>query len=76
MTEETNTENLEMPDEADTNKPKMSKPKQSTRKPKPKRDFPLYSIEESKKVVEAIKNLNAGNPWAPREALIKSLSMG
>ena len=44
-----------------------SKPKATKRKQKPKRDFPQYSIEESKVVVEAIKELNAGNPWAPAD---------
>jgi hypothetical protein len=42
---------------------------------KPKREFPQYSIEESKKVVEAIKELNAGNPWAPGE-IAAAIEMG
>lgn len=45
------------------------------RKPKPKREFPQYSIEESKKIVEVIKDLNAGNPWAPTD-IASALDMG
>lgn len=33
----------------------------------PKRSFPRHSLEESRKLSEAIKNYNAGNPWSPKE---------
>ena len=42
---------------------------------KPKRTFPQYSIEESRKIAEAIKQFNAGNPWAPKE-IASVLKMG
>ncbi|MDP3391286.1 MAG: hypothetical protein Q8Q40_09285 [Methylococcaceae bacterium] len=47
----------------------------STRKIKPKREFPQHSIEESKAVLEVIKEKNAGNPWAPSE-VATALEMG
>ena len=49
-----------------------AKPK---RKVKPKREFPQHSIEDCKKVLEVIKDLNAGNPWASGE-IAKALEMG
>lgn len=44
-------------------------------KPKVKRDFPQHSIEESRKVLDAIKEFNAGNPWSPAE-IATALEMG
>lgn len=41
--------------------------KTTSKKPKPKREFPQYTIEESRKIITCIKELNAGNPWAPGE---------
>jgi hypothetical protein len=37
--------------------------------PKSKRTFPHFSIEEARKIADAIKNLNMGNPWAPADIL-------
>jgi hypothetical protein len=36
---------------------------------KSKRTFPHFSIEEARKIADAIKNLNMGNPWAPADIL-------
>lgn len=58
-----------MPD--DSTQPK-SKP---SRKAKPKRDFPQHSIEDSKAVLEVIKEKNAGNPWSPTD-VAAALGMG
>lgn len=45
------------------------------KKAKPKKNFPQSSIEESKKVLDVIKEFNAGNPWSPTE-VAKALGMG
>jgi hypothetical protein len=50
-------------------KPRSKKPA------KPKRTFPQYTIEESRKIADAIKQFNAGNPWAPKE-IAAVLKMG
>lgn len=77
MNDDTGTENPgdenkpESPKSGTAAKPK-AKPK---RKPKPKREFPQHCVEESKKVVEVIKDLNAGNPWAPTD-IASALDMG
>lgn len=42
---------------------------------KPKREFPQYSIEESRKILDAIKDFNAGNPWSPAE-IASALGLG
>lgn len=69
---------IEMDDKANIQKAKpvkkttQAKPK---RKVKPKREFPQHSIEDCKKVLEVIKDLNAGNPWASGE-IAKALEMG
>tara|TARA_Y100000310_G_scaffold296833_1_gene329414 strand:+ start:339 stop:1034 length:696 start_codon:yes stop_codon:yes gene_type:complete len=47
----------------------------SKRKSKPKRDFPQHTIEDSKVIVDVIKDLNAGNPWAPSN-IASALNMG
>lgn len=54
-----------------------SAPAQAKKKraPKPKREFPQNSIEESKKIIEAIKEFNAGNPWSPSE-IASAIKMG
>jgi hypothetical protein len=36
-------------------------------KQKAKRTFPRYSIEDCRKIAEALKQFNAGNPWSPKE---------
>lgn len=41
--------------------------KKAKAKPKAKRTFPRYSIEEARKIAEALKQFNAGNPWGPME---------
>lgn len=46
---------------------KVGKEPRAKQAPKPKRTFPQYTIEESRKIAEAIKQFNAGNPWAPKE---------
>ncbi|WP_216642222.1 hypothetical protein [Pseudomonas frederiksbergensis] len=51
---------------------KLVKP---TQPKKPKRDFPQYSIEESRKIIDVIKEFNAGNPWSPTE-VAGALGMG
>ena len=35
--------------------------------PKAKRAFPLNSLEEARRLADAIKQFNMGNPWAPPE---------
>ncbi|WIX32779.1 hypothetical protein QO259_18555 [Salinicola sp. JS01] len=75
-----------MSDDAGTEKPEEAAKPESPKsgatgktrakpKRKPKREFPQYSIEESKKVVEVIKDLNAGNPWSPAD-IASALDMG
>lgn len=54
---------------------KADKKPRSQQTAKPKRTFPQYSIEESRKIAEAIKQFNAGNPWAPKE-IAAVLKMG
>jgi hypothetical protein len=62
---------IEMP-ESPVEKPSVSIQKKN---PKPKRDFPQHSIEECRKILDAIKDYNAGNPWTPSE-IAKALVMG
>jgi len=57
--------------DADTSSSEKAAPKQK----KPKRDFPRYSIEESKEVLEVIRDKNAGNPWPPSD-VASALGMG
>ncbi len=45
------------------------------KKAKPKKNFPQNSIEESKKILDVIKDFNAGNPWSPTE-VAKALVWG
>lgn len=49
----------------------MTLKKSGTKSPekiiKPKRNFPRYGIEECRKIAEALKQFNAGNPWSPKE---------
>lgn len=47
-------------------KKKTTKKKAAT-KSNPKREFPRRSIEDSLKVLDVIKEFNAGNPWATDE---------
>jgi hypothetical protein len=44
-------------------------------KTKAKRPFPKFSIEESRKIADAIKVYNAGKPWTPQE-IAKVLKAG
>lgn len=46
---------------------KNDKPKKAPDGAKAKRSFPLSGLEECVKLVTAIKEYNAGNPWAPKE---------
>lgn len=74
MTENSNTDNQEITVEKDVAKEPVVKAKAKP-KVKPKREFPQHSIEDSKKIVEAIKEHNAGNPWAPGE-VAAAIEMG
>lgn len=47
----------------------------SQRQAKPKRTFPQFTIEESRKIADALKQFNAGNPWAPKD-IAAALKMG
>jgi hypothetical protein len=59
----------------DQQSPKVGK--KVAAKPKVKRNFPRYSIEDSRKIPEALKQFNAGNPWGPKEiATAGKLGMG
>lgn len=42
---------------------------------KPKRPFPKFSIEECRKIADAIKLYNAGKPWTPQE-IAKAINAG
>jgi hypothetical protein len=42
---------------------------------KAKRTFPQFSIEECRRIADAIKSFNAGNPWAPKD-VASALEMG
>lgn len=57
---------------AATEQPK--KPR-STSHSKAKRTFPQFTIEECRKIADAIKQFNAGNPWAPKDTA-SALKMG
>ncbi len=46
--------------------PKVKKPRSRSQN-KVKRNFPRYTIEECQTVADAIKQFNAGNPWAPKD---------
>ena len=50
------------------------KPKKAPDGAKAKRSFPLAGLDECVKLVNAIKEYNAGNPWAPKE-IAKVLSL-
>ena len=54
---------------------KNDKPKKAPDGAKAKRSFPLAGLDECVKLVNAIKEYNAGNPWAPKE-IAKVLSVG
>ncbi len=54
---------------------KSAKPKKAPAVAKAKRSFPQSGLEECVKLVNAIKEFNAGNPWAPRE-IAKVLGVG
>lgn len=45
------------------------------KKAKPKREFPHNTIEDSRRILEVIKEFNAGNPWSPTE-IATALEMG
>lgn len=77
MNNEVDAEKVEQDTQSEIpNTNEISKSKVETkRKTKPKRDFPQYSIEDSKKIVEVIKELNAGNPWSPTD-IASALEMG
>jgi hypothetical protein len=73
MTDKTDAIEVEpVTETAPTAAQKKSRSKQSA---KPKRTFPQYTIEESRKIADAIKQFNAGNPWAPKE-IAAVLKMG
>jgi hypothetical protein len=42
---------------------------------RPKRTFPHYSIEEARKIPDALKQFNMGNPWPPRD-IAQALGVG
>lgn len=73
MSDEDNAKNTDSEESVST-EPEQSKAR-SIRKPKPKREFPQYGIEESKAVLEVIKEKNAGNPWSPSD-VATALDMG
>lgn len=52
----------------------LKKPR-STSRTKAKRTFPQFTIEECRKIADAIKQYNAGNPWAPKDTA-SALNMG
>ncbi|MBV7483052.1 hypothetical protein [Bordetella sp. BOR01] len=54
---------------------KSAKPKKAPAVAKAKRSFPQSDLEECVKLVNAIKEFNAGNPWAPGE-IAKVLGVG
>jgi len=53
----------------------QSETKSRSTRMKTKRPFPKVSIEEARKIGDAIKLYNAGKPWAPQE-IAKVLKMG
>lgn len=55
----------------------QEKPKKvrSRKNNKSKRNFPQLSIEDCRKIAVVIKELNAGNPWAPND-IASALKMG
>ncbi len=68
------TEATKQGDNLDVAKVVRDKVKKVTRKKKKpsstakaKRTFPLFDIEESRKIPDVIKQLNAGNPWDPKD---------
>jgi hypothetical protein len=54
---------------------KPSKPPVAPATANAKRTFPQYGLDECIKIVNAIKEFNAGNPWAPAE-VAKALGVG
>ncbi|MCU5775855.1 nucleoside 2-deoxyribosyltransferase [Erwiniaceae bacterium BAC15a-03b] len=54
---------------------KSTRKKRSPQAAKPKREFPLYSLDECRKIADALKEFNAGNPWSPAE-IAKALNLG
>ena len=59
---------------------RRSKAKSASRPPtkakaKAERTFPRFSIEESRRIADAIKEYNGGNPWTPAE-VASALEMG
>ena len=56
------------PSDSTSSEPQVPVPaKKAKAKPKAKRAFPRYSIEDTRKIAEALKQFNAGNPWSPKE---------
>lgn len=55
-------------------KPRPS-PQAGSSSSKAKRAFPVNSLEDARRVADAIKQYNMGNPWAPGE-IATALSMG
>jgi hypothetical protein len=43
------------------------KKSRSSKQTKPKRTFPQFTIEDSRKIPDVIKQFNAGNPWGPKD---------
>ncbi|MFT7224048.1 MAG: hypothetical protein ACI82Z_001596 [Cellvibrionaceae bacterium] len=58
-----------------SSKPKPKAAAKRKAKPKVKREFPQHTIEESRKVLDTIKDYNSGNPWSPTD-IAAALDMG
>lgn len=73
MTSETKEQKIETTvDIATPEKPRRTR---TPNQKKAKRTFPQFSIEECRKIADVIKQLNAGNPWSPKD-IAKALEMG
>lgn len=71
--EETSTSSSATDEPSTKPKPKAAAKKKA--RPKVKREFPQHSIEESRKVLDVIKDYNSGNPWSPTD-IAAALEMG
>jgi hypothetical protein len=49
--------------------------KQSSKSPKPKRNFPIYTVEKCLIIAQKLKEKNGGNPWLPSEVR-KAIEVG
>lgn len=78
MEENTTQEELPKKSVQKTTKPKTkrkSSAKKTTKAKKPTRNFPIYTVEESLKIAQKIKELNGGNAWGPKE-VSKAIQIG